>query len=57
MIKRYNAQNVFDMKESGSGAFVLYSDMSELLLSILDKAVEAGADKEKLQELLDEAKD
>ena len=53
-MKRYKADNIFNLKEDKDGAFVLYSDMTEVLIKFLDIAVESGADADKLKEMLND---
>lgn len=53
MIKKYNRRLINQKASLHNKEFVIYDDVEQLLTDILNAAVEAGADIEKLKELVD----
>ena len=53
MIK-YKRRTINQKAELHDKEFVVYDDVEQLLTNILNAAVEAGADADKLKELVDE---
>ncbi len=54
MIKKYNRRLINQKATLHDLEFVAYQDVEQLLTDILNAAVEAGADADKLRELVDE---
>ena len=54
MIKKYTRRNINQRATLHDLEFVAYQDVEQLLTSVLNAAVEAGADEDKLREVLDE---
>ena len=54
MIKRYNRRLINQKATLHDKEFCVYDEVEELLTAILNAAVEAGADMDKLKELVDE---
>ena len=54
MIKKYTRRNINQQARLHDLEFVVYDDVEQLLTVILNAAVEAGADADKLKELVDE---
>lgn len=54
MIKKYNRRLINQKATLHDKEFVVYDDVEQLLTDILNAAVEAGADADKLKELVDE---
>ena len=54
MIKKYSRRLINQKATLHDKDFVVYEDVEQLLMSILNAAVEAGADADKLKELVDE---
>ena len=53
MIKKYTRRNINQRATLHDLEFVAYNDVEQLLMSILNAAVEAGANEDKLKELID----
>lgn len=56
MIKKYTRRNINQQARLHDLEFVVYDDVEQLLTAILNAAVEAGADMDKLKELVDDDK-
>ena len=54
MIKKYNRRLINQKAALHDKEFVIYDDVEHILTVILNAAVEAGADMEKLKGLVDE---
>ena len=54
MIKKYTRRNINKQARLHDKEFVVYDDVEQLLMSILNAAVEAGADADKLKELVND---
>ena len=54
MIKKYSRRLINQKATLHDKEFCVYDDIEQLLTDILNAAVEAGADKDKLKELVDE---
>ncbi len=52
MIKKYTRRQVNMKATLHHKEFVVYDDVAELLTNILNAAVEAGADEDKIKELV-----
>lgn len=54
MIKKYTRRLINQKATLHDLEFVIYDEVERLLVAILDAAVEAGADADKLKEIVDE---
>ncbi len=54
MIKKYTRRLINQKATLHDLEFVAYNDVEQLLTDVLNAAVDAGADADKLKELLDE---
>ena len=54
MIKKYTRRNINQQARLHDKEFVVYDDVEQLLMNILNAAVEAGADADKLKELVND---
>jgi len=53
MIKQYKIRDINKNPELHKEVFVKYSDCQDVLMMFVDKALEAGADKDKLKEVFE----